>query len=87
MLFFIMINQTNKTNMEKTAIEFIVKELIKLGYLHSSDYSQSPNVTKVINQAKEIEKQQIIDAFDGFPLSARNSQNGEEYYTETYKQN
>ena len=22
---------------------------------------------------------------DGFPLSTRNSQNGEEYYTETYK--
>jgi hypothetical protein len=34
----------------------------------------------------EKEKQQIIDAFDGFPLSTRNSQNGEEYYTETYKQ-
>jgi hypothetical protein len=73
--------------MEKqTTVEFIVKELIKLGYLHSNDYGQSPNLTKVIEQAKEMEKQQIIDAFDGFPLSTRNSQNGEEYYTETYKQ-
>jgi len=49
--------------MEKTAVEFIVKELIKLGYLHSSDYSQSPNVTKVIEQAKEMEKQQMIDFY------------------------
>jgi ribonuclease HI len=50
--------------MEKTAIEFIVKELIKLGYLHSSDYSQSPNVTKVINQAKEMERQQFINILE-----------------------
>lgn len=34
----------------------------------------------------EKEKQQIIDAFDGFPLRTRNSQNGEEYYSKTYKQ-
>ena len=76
--------------MEKqTAVEFIVKELIKLGYLHSSDYSQSPNVTKVINQAKEMEKQQIIDAFEtametdiyNEPLKV-----GKQYYNQTYKQ-
>jgi gamma-glutamylcysteine synthetase len=46
----------------------------------------SLNCDIVIERAKEMEKQQIIDAFDGFPLSTRNSQNGEEYYTETYKQ-
>jgi hypothetical protein len=42
-------------------------------------------ITKMEIQLLEEEKQQIIDAFDGFPLSTRNSQNGEEYYTETYK--
>jgi hypothetical protein len=73
--------------MEKTAIEFIVKELIKLGYLHSSDYSQSPNVTKVIEQAKEMEKQQIIDAYEtametdiyNEPLKV-----GKQYYNQTF---
>jgi hypothetical protein len=44
----------------------------------------SPQMEK---QLLEEERQQIVDAFDGFPLSTRNSQNGEEYYTETYKQN
>jgi hypothetical protein len=43
----------------------------------------SPQMEK---QLLEEEKQQIVDAFDGFPLSTRNSQNGEEYYNETYKQ-
>ena len=70
--------------MEKTAIEFIVKELIKLGYLHSSDYSQSPNVTKVIEQAKEIEKQQIIDAYiDGYS-APENLGDSEQYYNKTF---
>ena len=49
-------------DMKQTAVEFIVKELVKLGYLHSNDYGQSPNVTKVIKQAKEMFEEQIKDA-------------------------
>lgn len=40
---------------------------------------------KVEDDLLEIEKQQIIDAFDGHPLSARESQNGEEYYSKVYQ--
>jgi hypothetical protein len=77
--------------MEKqTAVEFIVKELIKLGYLHSNDYGQSPNVTKVIEQAKEMEKQQIIDAHKVGKFEAKlpieEQTTGKQYYKETYKQ-
>jgi Na+/phosphate symporter len=57
--------------MEKTAVEWLESQLTE--YLQRIYKSE-------INQAKEMEKQQIIDAFDGFPLSTRNSQNGEEYY-------
>ena len=32
-----------------------------------------------------IEKGQIVDAVDGFPIDKRNL-NGEQYYNETYKQ-
>jgi hypothetical protein len=60
-----LIKQDIENTKKQTAVEFIVKELIKLGYLHSSDYSQSPNVTKVIEQAKEMERQQFISTFDG----------------------
>jgi hypothetical protein len=37
----------------------------------------------ILEQAKEIEKQQIIDAVDGFPIENRNML-GEEYYNKTY---
>jgi hypothetical protein len=59
--------------MKQTAVEWL--QLSKQRELDKFDWEQ----------AKAMEKQQIIDAFDGFPLSTRNSQNGEEYYTETYK--
>ena len=47
-----------------TAVEQLVNSLIKLGYLHSNGFGQSLKVTEVINQAKSIEKQQIIDAYN-----------------------
>ena len=49
---------------KQTAVNWLIDNLIKLGYLHSSDYCQTPNVAKVIKQAKEMEKQQIIDAYN-----------------------
>ena len=84
-----MIIFVKNNTMEKTAVEFIVKELIKLGYLHSNDYGQSPNVTKVIEQAKEMERRQIIDAhIDG--INCDSKKNGysikisENYYKDTF---
>jgi hypothetical protein len=73
--------------MTQTAVEFIVKELVKLGYLHSNDYGQSPNVTKVIKQAKEMEKQQIINANrDGVDMvvDKKDFISGEQYYKQKY---
>jgi len=31
-----------------------------------------------------MEREQIINAYDGFPINARNCQNGEQYYEEIY---
>ena len=39
----------------KTAVQILVDSLIKLGYLHSNEFGQSPKVRELINQAKEIE--------------------------------
>ena len=36
-----------------------------------------------IDQAKEMERQQIIDAVDGFPIEHRNL-DGADYYTQTF---
>ena len=65
--------------MEKTAIEWLIEKL------NNYDSKMIELFEKEISQAKKIEKQQIIDAFEGFPLNTRNSQNGQEYYNQTFK--
>jgi hypothetical protein len=61
----------------KTAVETIIAEFEKLGIY-------SPTIKSVCAPALSLEREQIIDAFDGHPLTSRNSQNGEEYYEQTY---
>lgn len=62
----------------KTAIYWLVEQLNKPGF---------PKVVTndEIKQAKEMEKQQIINAVDGYPLDKRHL-DGEQYYKETFKQ-
>lgn len=57
--------------MNQTAVEWLVQELNLEGW----DYT--------VEQALVMEKQQIVNAVDGFPISKRHL-NGEEYYNETY---
>ena len=64
---------------KQTAVEWLIEELNDNGFSHLD------LATDIIEQAKEIEKEQIIDAFDegnpnGFIIKC-----GEEYYNETYK--
>ncbi len=80
---------------KKTAVEWLVEELIKEGKLFYNDY-------KCFEQAKEMEKKQIIDARNnGFEASGEgwNGEYGvkdfnflteeiesEQYYNETFKE-
>ena len=58
----------------KTAVELLVEQYLKRkGFLKTSD----------IEQAKEMEKQQIIDAFNNGYLNHRTK--SEQYYNETFK--
>ena len=67
--------------MEKqTAVEWLEKEFVKL----ESTIGVHGVMYELIDQAKEMEKQQIMDAVDGFPLDKRHL-DGEQYYNETYK--
>jgi hypothetical protein len=73
--------QPINNNKQQTAVEWLVEQMIyKLGIR----IENTTDGCELFEQAKEMEKEQIINAFDGFPLIARNSQNGEEYYNETY---
>jgi hypothetical protein len=68
----------------KTAVDFLVETLAENGILHSSD----------IEQAKEIEKQQIEDAYSNGRVDEQFKGTGasfyitkaEQYYNETFKQ-
>ena len=67
--------------MEKqTAVKWLEKEFVKL----ESTIGVHGVMYELMEQAKEMEKQQIMDAVDGFPLDKRHLE-GEKYYNETYK--
>jgi hypothetical protein len=49
------------SNETKTAVQILVDSLIKLGYLHSNEFGQSPKVRELINQVQEMERQRMIE--------------------------
>ena len=57
--------------MKQTAVEWLVEQM-KLDELFNADY--------FIEQAKEMEKEQIIDAYESLE-----HRHGENYYNEIYK--
>tara|TARA_R110000822_G_scaffold177538_1_gene317516 strand:+ start:485 stop:700 length:216 start_codon:yes stop_codon:yes gene_type:complete len=71
--------------MKQTAVEWLVIQL------HTHWENEDVNFEKLIEQAKQMEKEQIIDAFvecwkanmpDGFDCKL----DAEQYYNETFKQ-
>jgi hypothetical protein len=70
---------------QKTAVQILVDGLIIFGYLHSNEFGQSPKVIELINQAKEMEKEQIEEAYKYARAHwSREDGNAERYYKETY---
>jgi hypothetical protein len=75
--------------MKQTAVEWLIDE-----WLHLDAEFDMVLIDKKIyweklkekqNQAKEMEKQQIIDAFSWNVYGEDNRRDGEQYYTETFK--
>ena len=72
----------------KTAVEFLIEELKELGALHIDGlhWSDQDDVKKSINQAKEMEKQQIVNAhYQGYRSSIGTTEISEKYFNETFK--
>jgi hypothetical protein len=61
--------------MKQTAVEWLMDRL---------PHSIETQFSKQIEQAKAMEKEQIVNAVDGFPLENRHL-DGEQYYNETFK--
>jgi hypothetical protein len=67
------------SNKQMTAVEWLYQEITK-----KSVNDQSHNVIGILNQAKELEKQEIIDAWYDGEAHWDSGKNGNEYYKETY---
>jgi hypothetical protein len=68
----------------QTAVEWLVKELNNLHPDLILSLKMWDDINNLITQAKQMEKEQIIDSFDeGFKYDIHN-EGGEKYYNETY---
>jgi hypothetical protein len=63
-----------------TAVEWLMEEMSKTYIFNQDDFD-------MFNQAKEIEKKQIIDAYSNNGWNDEDQKaNAEQYYNETYKE-
>ena len=67
--------------MKQTAVEWLIKQLYPTISIRLSDVY----IKELIDKAKEIEKEQIIDAFIDGDVSKFN-ETAEKYYSKTFKQ-
>lgn len=69
---------------KQTAVEWLIEQLTAMGALQICDGSNA--VTNVIEQVKEMEKEQIVDAHDNGYIDGANKKKttAEQYYNETY---
>jgi hypothetical protein len=65
--------------MKQTAVEWFFNELQRMQYFIGND------MVEAYNQAKEMEKQQIIDAHNNGKNILPPNENGEQYYNDTFK--
>jgi hypothetical protein len=63
-------------NKQQTAVDYIFSQL-------PAEYGTTRSAFDVYQQAKEIEKEQIVDAYDYGSLRS-GCEEGEQYYNETY---
>jgi hypothetical protein len=74
--------------MKQSAVEWLIEQLVIMdkqldGKRKDEDATvMKINPTKILNQANEMFKQQIIDACN---LDKRHYDNAEQYYNETFK--
>ena len=61
--------------MKQTAVEWLVEVVAKMGYVS----------TEILEQAKIMEKEQIIDAYDKGEFNQGCNGDAEQYYKETFK--
>ncbi len=90
-------NPNKRQTMKQTAVEWLIEQLIEMdkqldGRRKNEDATViKMNPTKIYEQAKAMEKEQIVDAWNDGDYAyfysketGKDFENGEEYYNETY---
>ena len=77
--------------MKQTAVEWLIEQLLEQGYFDGNKPLTFTNLDHLQQQAKAMEKEQIIDAFvecwkENMPEGYECKQSAEQYYNETFKQ-
>ena len=67
--------------MKQTAVEWLEKQFVKL----ESTIGVHGVMYEIIEQAKAMEKQQIVDAYDKGEFNQGCNGDAEQYYKETFK--
>jgi hypothetical protein len=74
----------------KTAVEWLInalnKEMGLISFVPNADEEYKKEIFNIIQQAKEMEREQIVKAWWESPTMGRYC-SSEEYYNKTFKQN
>ena len=70
--------------MKQTAVEWLLQKLFETN--NNTNDAKKMDMNKIIEQAKETEKQQIIDAYIQGLISLTAKIEAEQYYNEKFKQ-
>ena len=71
--------------MKQTAVEWFVKQLSSYTTTDGNIISHHQNITYLFEQAKQMEKEQIMDAYRTGWINYLPDKDSEQYYNETFK--
>jgi hypothetical protein len=71
-------------NIQQTAVDFIFDELASKNLLGIFTYEQFKQVEEILNQAKEMQKEQIIDFANAYSAQDQYKISAKDYYKENY---
>jgi hemoglobin-like flavoprotein len=74
--------------MKQTAVEWLEKNISKyISYHYDKAYEENDEVTKIFEQAKKMEKKQMIDFAFAFSKDYTTAKEMRDYYKETFNTN
>jgi hypothetical protein len=71
-------------NKQQTAVDFIFDELASKNLLGIFTYEQFKQIEEILNQSKEMEKNQMIDFANAYSAQDQYKISAKDYYKENY---